>query len=460
MTKRKWMVVVTTVVGLTFLLVGVSQTVQRSRAQEATSVADAHAGHDHDTDVEEDVNVGQDHEAAAEEDAHAGHDHEADTEEDAHAGHDHEAEAEEDAHAGHDHSTHSESIELTDAQLRQMEVVTAIAGPGALDVQVTLPGEVRLNEDRVAHIVPRISGVVKEVWAHLGDTVQAGQILALIESRELAIAKAEHLAALQRLALAEKVLKREKSLYEAKVSAEADYLTAHQQQAEKAIEVSVTLQKLLALGLTQDQVAELPQQSQDDLRIYALTAPYDGTIIEKHLVKGEVVSDQESVYLLADLTTVWLDLNAYQKDAPALREGQHVAITGDGLVPAEATVAYVAPVVREDLRTLLVRAVLANPDNRYRPGLFVNGQVTVDGRDAEIMVPAEAVLNVDGKDSVFVLNNGGFAPAPVEVGRSTGRSVEIVAGLKPGQRYVTQGGFALKAVKVTSSLEGHAGHGH
>ena len=431
MTKRRWMIVVVTAIGF-LVLVGVSQTVQRLRAQEVASKTDDHSGHDHG----------------------------AQTEEDAHAGQDPSTDAGEDDHAGHDHSTHGEAIKLTEAQLGQMEVATAIAGPGPLDVQITLLGEIRLNEDRVAHIVPRISGVVKEVWAHLGDQVRAGQILALIESRELAIAKAEYLAALQRRTLAEEIFKREKSLYEAKGSAEADYLIARQQQAEQAIEVSLALQKLLALGLSQEQVAELPEQSQDDLRIYALTAPYDGTIIEKHLVQGEVVSGQASVYRLADLSTVWVDLNAYQKDAPALRQGQRVAITGDGLVPVEATITYVAPLLREDLRTLQVRAVLRNTNNRYRPGLFVSGRVTVDGRDAKIAVPAEAILNVDGKDSVFVQTADGFTPVPVKIGRSNGRSVEILAGLNPGQRYAARGAFALKAVKVTRSLEGHAGHGH
>ena len=302
--------------------------------------------------------------------------------------------------------------------------------------------------------------MVKEVWAHLGDQVRAGQILALVESRGLAIAKAEYLAALQRLTLAEDIFRREKSLYEAKVSAEADYLTARHHRAERDIELSLAMQKLLALGLTREQVNELPQQSQADLRIYALTAPFDGTIIEKHMVQGEVVNDQASVYRLADLSTVWVDLNAYQKDVPALRQGQRVAISGDGLVPVETTITYVAPLLRQDLRTLQVRALLRNPNNRYRPGLFVSGRVTVDTRDAKVAVPAESIVNVDGKDSVFVQTADGFTPVPVKIGRSNGRSVEILAGLNPRQRYAARGAFALKAVKVTSSLEGHAGHGH
>jgi len=459
MTKRKWMIVAITVVTLA-ILAGIPLTMQRLQAQEATHVTDEHAGHDHSADVGADVHAEPEPSADVEADAHAGHDHSAGVEADVHAGSESNADMEADAHAGHDHSADDEGIKLTKAQLLQMEVATAIAGPDVLGVQVTLPGEIRLNEDRVAHIVPRISGVVKEVWAHLGDKVHAGQILALIESRELAIAKAEYLAALQRLTLADGIFEREERLFESKVSAEADYLLARQQKAERDIEVSLALQKLLALGLSHDQVVELPEESLSDLRIYALTAPYDGTIIEKHLVQGEVVSDQVSVYLLADLDTVWIDLNAYQKDTPVLRKGQPVNIAGDGLVSAEAKITYVSPVLREDVRTLLVRAVLPNPNNRYRPGLFVSGKVTVDGRDADIVVPAEAVLNVDGKESVFVQENGGFIPVPVMVGRSNGRSVEILSGLKSGQRYVTQGSFALKAVKVTSSFEGHAGHGH
>jgi len=457
MKKRKWLVVVTPVIALAILMVA-AQTLSQTKALDAVESKDSHAGHDH-----------SDHADERGHDDHTGHaDHTDDGDHGDHNDHgdndacsedgDHGEHADDDAHG--DHGDHAEGIKLSGAQLEQMEVETAIAGPGALESHVTLPGEIRLNEDSVAHIVPRIAGVVKEVRAGLGDKVSAGQVLALIESRELSAAKAEYLAALQRLSLAISVLEREKSLFEENISAEAEFLAARQQQAERDIEVTVAVQKLLALGLTRKQITDLPEQSQANLRIYALTAPYDGTIIEKHIVQGEIVNDQNMVYLLADLSTVWVDLNAFQQDTSTLRQGQHVTIYGEGLVPAEATISYVAPRVREDLRTLLVRAVLPNPVNRYRPGLFVNGRVTVDGRVADVVVPAEAVLNVDGKDSVFVQENGGFMASPVEVGRSNGRSVEIVSGLNPGQRYVVQGGFSLKAVKVTSSLEGHAGHGH
>ena len=443
-TYTKWIISVISVIACV-LLAGTIQIVPHLYAQE--SVQENHTDHDHSAENSEHT----DH------DDHTGHDH--GTKQDSHAGHDHDDHEKADAHAGHDHE-HDDGIVLTDAQLRQMNVATAIAAAGTVTMHVNLPGEIRLNEDRMAHIVPRISGVVKEVRVHLGDKVRAGQILALIESRELAIAKAQYLAAQSRLSLADKVLVREKKLYQAKVSAEADYLIARQQQAQRTIEVSVALQKLLALGLTKKKVINLPKQSQENLRIYALTAPYNGTIIKKHLVQGELVSDQRTVYVLADLNTVWIDLNAYQKDVPVLRKGQQVIISGDGLIPAEAVITYVASVVREDLRTLLVRAVLSNPNDRYRPGLFINGQVRVDDRIAKIAVPAEAILNVDGKDSVFIQQGKGFKAVHVKMGRSNGQFVEVLSGLEPGDRYAAQGSFALKAVKVTSSLKGHAGHGH
>ncbi|HUS91774.1 MAG TPA: efflux RND transporter periplasmic adaptor subunit [Phycisphaerae bacterium] len=197
------------------------------------------------------------------------------------------------------------------------------------------------------------------------------------------------------------------------------------------------------------------------LGLYSLRAPFDGTVIQKHITLGERVSDEAEVYTVADLSTVWVDLSVYQKDLPHVRRGQpvHVAV-GSGVPDAEEAVAMVSPIVDEITRTCLARVVLPNPDGAYRPGLFVTGEIVVEQVDVPVRVPADAVQRIEDRPVVFVPTPEGLEATAVRTGRSDPRFVEIVSGLAAGQKYVARGAFELKAKIVTSGLGAHAGHGH
>jgi len=138
-------------------------------------------------------------------DSHADHDHAEHAEEEGedHSGHDHEEEKANEDHSGHArHDEKSEGLHLTAEQIKQYGIVIETAQPGTLKKQVVLPGEIVFNEDRVVHLSPRVSGIVSKVKKSQGDKVKAGEILAVIDSRELASAKAEYLAAKATLDLA------------------------------------------------------------------------------------------------------------------------------------------------------------------------------------------------------------------------------------------------------------------
>jgi multidrug efflux pump subunit AcrA (membrane-fusion protein) len=209
-------------------------------------------------------------------------------------------------------------------------------------------------------------------------------------------------------------------------------------------------------------VLALPKIAKDSgLAWYPLRAPFDGAIIEKHITLGERVGDDSEVFTIADLEKVWVRFSVFQKDLPHVKPGQKVRVSGgSGVGDAEGTIAYVAPVMDEKLRAARARIVLDNPDGRWRPGLFVSVRVSTGDHQAAVAVPKSAVQTVDEKTVVFVEEDGGFVPEPVKLGRSDAEHVEIVSGLKPGQRYVTDGAFELKAMIVTKSLDPHAGHGH
>jgi cobalt-zinc-cadmium efflux system membrane fusion protein len=349
-------------------------------------------------------------------------------------------------------------VRLTAAELDEFEIRLATAAPGTLSVAVTLPGEVKVNQDRFAHIVPRIPGFVHSANKSVGDVVRAGEVLAVLDSRDLADTKSDYLAGLERLELAQATFQREESLFEKKISSEQEYLEARQGLAEARIALRSARQKLLALGFSEIYIEALPEQPEHALVHYELTAPISGAVIERHISQGEALSADADAFAIADLSTVWVDLNVFQQDLDLVREGQPVdLVTTGGQLRGQGTIHYVRPIVGEETRTAMARVVLGNEDGRWKPGLFVSGTITVDAVAVSLVVPRSALIALDEGTVVFVETDGGLVPQPVTLGRETQTHVEITAGLTPGARYVARGGFALKAeLEKGEHGEGHA----
>ena len=383
----------------------------------------------------------------------------------------------EDDHAEPDHSTHQEEqdgheeggghddneehgedvVSLSAAELKEFGIELAIASTGPLDQYAELPGEIVLNADRLAHVAPRIVGIVREAKKSLGDSVKAGDVMAVIESRELADAKADYLAASERRNLAGANFKREERLWEKKVTSEQEYLDARQGLAEARIELNSAKQKLHALGFSDTYLKKLPRHPDATYTRYEIRAPFAGTIIEKHLTLGESVNEDSETFTIADLSSVWVDINVYQKDLAQIRKGQTVVIqVGHGIPEETGEIAWVGPLVGEATRTAKARVVLANPDGTLRPGLFVTAQVAVANTPAGIVVPKSALQTVEDRTVVFVQDEDGFEPRPVQTGRESATQVEILSGLEAGQSFVSKGAFTLKA----QLSKGAFGDGH
>jgi cobalt-zinc-cadmium efflux system membrane fusion protein len=463
-------------------------------------------------------------------------------------------------------------------------VEVAVAGSGSLAIQISLPGEIVLNADRVAHVVPRAPGIVREVLNSVGDAVQAGEVLAWLESAELGEAKVDYLAkwaevscckidltraqevhdntlrllqvlesapslkalrdmdgiamgenrsilvsAYAEFVYSEAAYQREKPLFEKKVASERDFqaseaeykkadalyaatrdsvefkirrdlLEAKRAQQVRAMELKGAERHLYVLGLKAEDVKTLellargpigqghktaecndpnckdcarPQTGREGqtgesdrhrieerLAWYPLRAPFDGLVIEKHLTLGEKHGDDSNAFTVADLSSVWVDINVFQKDLPHVSKGQTVWVSTVGGTNAQGAVAFVAPIVDHKTRTALARMVLPNPDRQWRPGLFVNAELAVGGDGASVVIPADAVQRMGGQAVVFVDEGDEFRAAAVSLGRRDATRVEILSGLSPGERVVVEGAFELKAKIVTSGLGAHAGHGH
>ena len=341
---------------------------------------------------------------------------------------------------------HAEGIvELTDDQIRTAGIATAKAAGAVIGNMLKFPGEVRFNEDRTAHVVPRVAGVAESVSADLGQLVRKGQVLAVISSPELAELRSNALAANKRLDLARLTYEREKKLWEDKISAEQDYLQAQQAFREAQIAAQAASSKLAALGAA---------SADGPLNRYVLRAPFDAMVVEKHIAQGESLKEDANVFLLSDLSTVWVDVVISAQDLEAVRVGMPVTVRATAAATAaEGKVSYVGALLGEETRTAKARVVLSNPQMAWRPGLFVDVAMARGTRQVPVAVAAEALQTTEGKSMVYLRVPQGFKPQPVTVGITDGKLAEITAGLTAGASYATTGSFVLKAEQGKGSAE-------
>ncbi len=339
-------------------------------------------------------------------------------------------------------------IHFTDAQIRDAGISLEKAGPVRISNTAQLAGEIRFNEDRTAHVVPRLAGVVESAPANLGQQVKKGQLLAVIASTQLSEMRSELLSAQKRQALAQLTYEREKKLWQDKISAEQDYLQAQQNLREIDIAVQNARQKLNALGA--------PGAATGALSRYELRAPFDGMIVEKHIALGEAVKEDANVFTISDLSIVWAEIIVPARDLEIVRVGEKATIRAASLSSvAGGRISYVGSMLGEQTRTAKARVTLDNPGMAWRPGLFVNVELVSGdgGGEATLAVLSEAVQTINDKPVVFTKVDGGFAAQAVATGRSDGKYTEILKGLQVGTPYAAAGSFVIKAEQGKDSAE-------
>ena len=374
-----------------------------------------------------------------------------------HDDHDHESH---DAHEGHDH--HDDSIvKLSEEDMKRFGIQVGKVKAGEIAQHIRVPGEIVINSDTLAHIVPRVPGIAQQVKKNLGDFVKKGEVMAVIESRELADIKAAYLTSIESFQLAEPYFKREESLWKKKISSEQEYLDAKKTLAEATIDMNKAKYKLRALGFSLEYIENLPSEPAQLFTTYEITAPFNGTIIEKHITLGEVISEDDDIFVVANLDTVWVDLRVPQKDASSVMKGQKVAISGKAdTSKTEGTIDYVHSLIDEQTRTKLARVVLDNTSGQFLPGTFITATVQVGKSETDVVVDKSVLQDIDEQPCVFVQTKQGFEPRPVIIGRSNETCVEIIDGLHAGEIIVTKNSFRIKAQLEKAAAGEQTGHGH
>lgn len=350
---------------------------------------------------------------------------------------------------GHEEEESEGTVKLSSAQAKSVGIALAKAAAAPIRKELVMPGEIRFDEDRTAHVVPRVAGVVASVHAKLGERVTKGQLLAVVQSATVSDQRSELQTAQKRLTLARTTYDREKKLWEERISAEQDFLQARQALQEAEIAVSNASQKLSSIG------AGASAGGNGNSSRYELRAPLAGIVVEKHLTVGESVTDSTASFTISDMSSVWAEMNVSASQLPFVKVGSPVSVRATSFnSDAEGRVAYVGALIGEQTRTAPARVALANPQGVWRPGLFVEVKVLADEIQVPVAIDAKAIQRPDGKESVvFIPVDGGYKSQVIEVGRTDGLLTEVKTGLKAGQDYVKDGSFMLKAELGKASAE-------
>ncbi|MGK2742455.1 efflux RND transporter periplasmic adaptor subunit [Tepidicaulis sp.] len=278
----------------------------------------------------------------------------------------HEGEKHEEEHKEGEHE--EETIHLSEDQLATAELGIRRAEAGTITPSLSVFGLIRPNQEKLVHIVPRFSGVVLDVKRRLGERVDEGDALAVMESNE-------------------------------------------------------------------------------SLRAYTLRAPSSGQIVQWNVAPGQYAGTSDTLMVIADLSSVWLDMQVHTHDADLIREGQ--AVTFEGRMnekPVTSKISYVSPIAAQDTQSLLARAVVPNVEGHLKPGLYVTAKVSLQPAEASVVI-ARSAVQYEGADPIIYVpaGEGEFEERRITIGRTDDAHAEILGGLASGEAYVAENAFILKA---------------
>ena len=310
------------------------------------------------------------------------------------------------------------------------------------DIQpvVDVTGTLELNELRIAAVGARISGRVRQVHVVEGTRVEVGDPLATLDSAELGEAQAEIMAIRARARAADIDEERKRTLMTQGIASKRAAEIASSESSIAEAELMAARQRVKALGGDVDG---------KNLGLMALTSPIAGEVINVHVFRGQAVAPSHTAFTIGDYDQLWVRLAVFERELTNLRVEDKVEIrplaTPDQVITGE--VAYISRMLDPITRSAEVRVVVPNDDGQLRVGQGVTASIQASAaRRRALAVPRAAVVQVDGKPTVFVLvEDHAVVPRPIEIGARAPTVFEVKSGLQEGERVVTEGAFALKS---------------
>jgi RND family efflux transporter MFP subunit len=323
---------------------------------------------------------------------------------------------------------------------------------------LTVPGTVASNAYRDTKVAALVGGVVKQVLVELGSAVKRGQPLAVIFSNELAEAQMKSLSMQAMLHADRQKVTRTEKLVAIGAASRQELEEVKATHDARESEVAAARQRLLLLGLTPRQVDHL-RAAGDVVSDMSVPAPADGVVITRMVNPGQVVMQGHELFVVADLSAVWVIGDLYEKDFGEVRVGTETVVTFPATPSRRLTgrVTYIDPRVDPATRTAKIRVEVPNREGELRLGMYMNVSFQAGSGRAVTVVPRAAVQSVGERAVVYVPladGEGRFVERPVKLGQPVGEFIEVIEGLKPGERVVTEGSFFLRAEAARARSSG------
>lgn len=363
------------------------------------------------------------------------------------------------------HDKESSLVKLSDEQIEATKISVSPVGGGKIVRHLAVAGTIAMDCDRIGRIAANVAGTIIELRKKLGDAVQKGEVVAVLESREVAEARGEYLSSLVSYQLQSTLFERDRSLWQKQVMAEQQYLKTRSAFTEARVRVDLAKQKLLALKLSNQEIdllarqasaaveangaALTPEETTKSLRRYELHALSSGRVVERKVDLGAPVGkdgQEAEIYVIADLAKVWVDLSVPTADLGKVKEGQTVTIKGN--ISSQRTsgkIIFISPMLSKETRAARVIAEIDNHASLWHPGSFVTAEVEVDEKAVAARVPRTAIQTSNGENAVFVRTVDGFEKRDITIGQQDGDNAEVVSGLDAGELIAVSNTFALKA---------------
>jgi Cu(I)/Ag(I) efflux system membrane fusion protein len=323
-------------------------------------------------------------------------------------------------------------LRLSPAARKLAEIQTVPVERRPVTAEVRMVGKVEYDETRVSYITSWVPGRLERLYVdYTGVAVKQGDPMVAVYSPELVAAQEE---LLQSIKAAEQL--------------QASDVEILKRAADQT--VGAVREKLRLWGLKVEQIAEIEARG-TVAETVVIRAPAGGVVVEKNAFEGQYVTTGTRIYTIADLSHVWVKLDAYESDLPWVRPGQHVRFSAEAYPGEtfEGKIAFIDPVLDSGTRTAKVRVNLDNPDGQLKPEMFVRGIIearmeTASDGEPPLVIPASAPL-ITGKRAVVYLETepGLYAGREVTLGPRTGDFYIVEAGLEEGQRVVTRGNFKI-----------------
>jgi len=343
--------------------------------------------------------------------------------------------------------TSSNLIQLNSKSIEAANLKSEEVSLRSLKNILQVPGKVRFNENKLAHVGSRVPGKIDEVVVNLGEKVKEGDSLAVIDSTELGTAQSEYLKAKANLLAEEKSYQRAKKLLEGKAISLGEYQKREAEYLNVGAEFKAAEDRLHLLGMSEEEVKRIGSEHIINSKV-AVRAPFTGTVVERHATLGEVIEPASNLFTLADLTTLWVIADVTEKDIPQVKTGLPVEVRVSPYPNDmfKGIVTYIGDQIDPSTRTVRVRTEVDNSLAKLKPEMFATVFITTDVLSDVLAIPGEAVQTDGNKKIVFVdKSNGGFEKREVSLGRQVDSFYQVLDGIKPGERLVTKGSFLLKS---------------